>query len=147
MKKNSLMKTVLLTVCWTIVVAMVLPVQATTMETPESLVANCKKAIQGISVADAKGLYDSGEWVFVDVRTEKEVKKGTIPNSVHLDRGVLEFQISKVLPQKEAKIVVFCKSGSRATLSNCTMKQLGYANVRMLEGGWEAWLKEGYPIN
>ena len=44
-------------------------------------------------------------------------------------------------------LVLYCKSGSRATLSSCAMKNLGYQKVVMMDGGWKEWVKKGYPVN
>lgn len=130
-----------------IALAVVLPVQAQKALTAKDMVTECKQNIQAVSVTDAKRLYDSGEWIFLDVRTEKEYKRGNIPKAVHLQRGVLEFKIDKKIPDKSANIVVYCKSGSRSTLSVCTLTSLGYSGVVSMEGGWMGWVEKDYPIS
>ena len=126
--------------------ALILPAQATKTMTGKDFVAECKPNIKSITVSEARTLHDSGDWVFLDVRTEKEFKKGAIPNALHIQRGVLEFKVEKKLPDKTAKIVVYCKSGSRATLCSCALKRMGYINVVCMDGGWKGWVKEGHPV-
>ena len=127
--------------------AVVIPVQASKVMSAKDMVADCKKNIKGVALAEAKKMYDVKEYAFLDVRTEKEYKKGNIPNSVHIQRGVLEFNVEKKFPDKNAKIVVYCKSGSRSALSVCSLTRMGYTNVVSLNGGWKGWVKNGYPVN
>lgn len=138
-------------VIWVIAViltlAVVIPVQAKKMMSARQMVDECRKNIKGISLTEAKKFHGSKGWVFLDVRTNKEYKRGNIPEAMHIQRGVLEFQIEKKIPDKATKIVVYCKSGSRSSLSVCTLTRMGYTNVVSMNGGWKGWVKEGYPIN
>ena len=115
-------------------------------KTGKDFVAEAKKTITEISVADAKKALDTGGYTFVDCRTAKEFKMGHIPGAVHIPRGMLEFKVSKMLPDKNANIIINCKTGGRSALATCTLCQMGYTNVNSLAGGWKAWVKAGYPI-
>ncbi len=102
------------------------------------------KHIKGISIEEAKALM--GEAVFLDVRTKDEFKKGHIPGTKFLQRGWLELAVSRVIPDKETHIVVCCASGFRSGLATYTLKQMGYENAENMLGGWNDWLKAGYPV-
>jgi rhodanese-related sulfurtransferase len=102
------------------------------------------KDIKVISIEEAKALM--GEAVFLDVRTEDEFKKGHIPGTKFLQRGWLELAVSRIIPDKETHIVVYCASGFRSGLATYTLKQMGYENVDNMLGGWNDWLKAGYPV-
>jgi rhodanese-related sulfurtransferase len=102
------------------------------------------KHIKGISIEEAKALM--GEAVFLDVRTEDEFKKGHIPGTKFLQRGWLELAVSRIIPDKEAHIVVYCASGFRSGLATYTLNQMGYKNAENMIGGWNDWLKAGYPV-
>ena len=115
--------------------------------TSDDFIAECAKNIKGISLEEAKKGFDSGKYVFLDCRTEKEYKRGSIPNSILLQRGLLEFRICKKVPDKSSTIVIYCKSGKRSSLSACTLAKMGYAAVYSMSGGWKAWVNAGYPIN
>jgi len=104
------------------------------------------KHITTISLADAKALLDKGGFIFLDVRTEKEYKKGHIPGALNLPRGKLEYKIDKKIPDKNASVVVYCKTGGRSTLGTYTLVQMGYKNLKSMDGGWKAWSKAGYPV-
>ncbi|MBW2049296.1 MAG: hypothetical protein JRJ09_12340 [Deltaproteobacteria bacterium] len=114
--------------------------------TAKDFVLEAKKNVCEVSVSDAKGMLDKGEGVFLDCREPKEFKMGHIPGAVNIPRGLMEWKVSKKIPDKNAKIVVYCKVGGRGCLSACTLCRMGYKNVVNIAGGWQAWEKAGYPV-
>lgn len=114
--------------------------------TAKDLVAEAKKNIVMISVSDAKAVFDKGGIIFLDCREPKEYKSGHIPGAVNIPRGLLEFKIGKKIPDKNASIVIYCKSGGRASLGCCNLVRMGYKNAKNMDGGWKAWTKAGYPV-
>lgn len=112
--------------------------------TVKDFYAEAQKHIKEISVEEAKALM--GEAVFLDVRTKDEYKRGHIPGTGFLQRGLLEVAVSRRIPDKETRIVVYCGSGVRSGLATYTLKQMGYKNAENMLGGWSAWLKAGYPV-
>jgi len=114
--------------------------------TTKDLVAEANEHITNVPVSVAKELLDEGGYIFLDVRTAKEYKMGHIPGAIHIDRGLLEFTINNQIPDKNAKIVVYCKVGGRGSLAAHTLIRMGYKNVINIEDGWVAWAKDGYPV-
>ena len=114
--------------------------------TAKDLVAEAKKNIASISVSDAKALLDKGGVTFLDCREPKEYKSGHIPGAVNVPRGLLEFKIGKKIPDKNAQIIMYCKSGGRGCLACESIGKMGYKNVKNMDGGWKAWAKAGYPV-
>jgi rhodanese-related sulfurtransferase len=104
------------------------------------------KKISQISPSNAKAMFDKGEAVFVDVREPDEFKAGHIPGAKSIPRGTVEWMIPKNIDDKNASIVIYCEHGSRGALATYTILQMGYKNVKNLEGGRAAWLKEGFPV-
>jgi len=114
--------------------------------TSQELVAEAKSKICEVSVSEAKELLDKGGYLFIDCRELKEFKMGHVPGAINIPRGLLEFKIDKKVPERDTKIVMYCKKGGRGCLSACTLCRMGYTNVMNMDGGWMAWEKAGYPI-
>jgi len=123
-------------------------------ENSDALVAAAKEVITEISIDDFKTIYDGEDYfIIVDVRTVEEYDAGYIPGAVCVPRGVLEFKIGKeevwdelglYIPEKTDHIILNCRSGGRSALAAKSLMELGYENVKSLEGGYNAWL-EKYP--
>jgi rhodanese-related sulfurtransferase len=114
--------------------------------TAQELVAEAKSQIQVATVEQVKGLFDQGGYVFVDVRESNETAMGQIPGALLIPRGLLEFQIASKVEDKNAQIVVYCKTGGRSSLATYTLKRRGYPNILSMDGGWAAWEAAGYPV-
>ena len=114
--------------------------------TAKDLLENAKKNVTMISLEDAKALFDKGGAVFLDCREPDEYKMGHIPGAINIPRGLLEFQITSKVPDKNANIVMVCKTGGRACLACQSIGEMGYKNAKDMEGGWMAWEKAGYPV-
>jgi rhodanese-related sulfurtransferase len=114
--------------------------------TAKDLVAEASKNVTTIPVADAKALFDKGGVLFLDCREPREYRSGHVPGAVNIPRGLLEFQVTDKIPDKNATIVMYCKSGGRACLACESLGKMGYKNVKNMEGGWKAWSEAGYPV-
>jgi rhodanese-related sulfurtransferase len=104
------------------------------------------KNIAQISPADAKAMSEKNGVIFVDVREPDEFKAGHIPGAKSIPRGTVEWMIPKNIADKNASIVIYCEHGSRGALATYTILQMGYRNVKNLEGGRAAWMKGGFPV-
>lgn len=115
----------------------------------DEMVAQALKSVKLISPANLEELMKGEEiYTLIDVRQEVEHYYGYIPGSVVLPRGSLEFNIGDeefwdhiglYMPEKNEKIIVYCKKGPRGILAAETLVKLGYTNVLALDGGWKAW--------
>ena len=116
-------------------------------KTAADLVNEAKEKVCEISVAEAKEKIDSGAPLFIlDVREPDEFNKGHIPKAMNIPRGLLEFKVASKIPNKDAHILAYCKSGGRSCLACSTLLELGYKNAVSVAGGWQALLKAGYPV-
>jgi len=114
--------------------------------TAKDFVKEAKSHIKEISVAEAKTKIEGGNVIVLDVREPNEFKKGHLPKAINLPRGLLEFKVTKKIPNKDANIIVYCKTGGRSALATWVLKRMGYKNAVSMAGGWKAWVKAGYPI-
>lgn len=76
--------------------------------------------------------------ILVDVRTPQEYREKRIPGSILLPDYEVKTKAAEVFPDKDAKIVVYCRSGRRSAESAKILRELGYKNVYDL-GGINNW--------
>ena len=106
----------------------------------QDLVGEAKKGLPSISCEDFLAIRDSGEpYTLIDVREEDEWDAGHIEEAVHIPRGLLEFKVADIVPDKNAPIITQCASGGRSALCAQTLIKMGYTNVRNLEGGYTGY--------
>ena len=88
-----------------------------------------KAAYQKISAEEAYGMMASQEVVVVDVRTREEYDGGHIENAVLVPNESIGSEIPEALPDKEARLLVYCRSGRRSKDSAQKLLKLGYQSV------------------
>jgi sulfur-carrier protein adenylyltransferase/sulfurtransferase len=112
--------------------------------TPRELLAAAKATIAEVTVDEAAT--ELGTSVFLDVREPDEHDQGAIPGAVHVPRGQLEFNVEGRLPDKAARVVVYCAAGVRSAFAARTLGELGYADVASMAGGFNRWKDEGRAV-
>ncbi|MGD9947865.1 MAG: rhodanese-like domain-containing protein [Desulfobulbus sp.] len=124
------------------------PVQPKWINSPvNEWVSKARKETKQISVADLKAAMDHDEdMIILDVREPNEYNVAHIPDSINIPRGLLEFSIWSVAPDKKETIFVYCKTGARAALATKALNELGYENAFAISTGADAWMKAGYPV-
>jgi rhodanese-related sulfurtransferase len=110
------------------------------------LVKEAKTRIKEEDFRDIKKKLDAGEpMIIVDTREDNEWARGHIPNAVHLGKGVIERDIEKAIPDKDAPLVLYCGGGYRSALAADNLQRMGYRNVISMDGGWRGWTEAGFP--
>ena len=124
------------------------------IKTSKDLVDEANKEIKVLSAEEVKSSYEKGDITLIDIRDIRELwKEGTIKNSIHIPRGMLEFWLD---PQssyfKENKIgemkniVLFCALGFRSALATKSLKEMGFNNVANASGGFDALKNAGLEV-
>ena len=116
-------------------------------KTIPQIIGEAKSQIMEVTVEEIKNDIDAGKnFVLLDVRTSEEFNAGQLLKSVNIPRGTMEFIVGKSYPNKDAQIVLYCRTDARAALCTQTLKEMGYTNVKNLQGGFKAWGEAGYSI-
>ena len=124
------------------------------IKSSQALVEEALKSIETLKSNEVKKLAENNEITLIDVRDIRELwKEGTIENSKHIPRGMLEFwldpestyyQNNKI--QNIKKMVLFCALGWRSALATKSLVEMGFKNVAHVDGGFEALKKSGLKV-
>ena len=120
------------------------------IKSSQDLVSEANQLIETLDAFKVKSMVDKDECILIDVRDIRELwKEGTVKNSKHIPRGMLEFWLdpqssyfkeNKFDPNK--KMVLFCALGMRSALATKSLIDMGFKNVAHVNGGFDA-LKQG----
>ena len=124
------------------------------IKSSQTLVEEAQKSIETLSSDEAKKLAENKEITLIDVRDIREIwKEGTIENSKHIPRGMLEFWLDPESTYYQAnkindikKMVLFCALGLRSALATKSLVDMGFKNVAHVKGGFDALKKSGLKV-
>ena len=109
-----------------------------------------EEALKTIETLNSNEVKESREITLIDVRDIREIwKEGSIENSKHIPRGMLEFwldpqvHIIKQIKLMIKKMVLYCALGLRSTLATKSLTDMGFKNVAHVDGGFDALKKSG----
>ncbi len=104
------------------------------MGSKESEDGQMKVSYECISQDEAKRLMDEGNCTILDVREQSEYDEGHIEHAILLPYTEIEQRAEQVLPDKDALILVYCRSGRRSKIGAQSLADLGYTNVKEFGG-------------
>ncbi|TVU33731.1 hypothetical protein EJB05_25564 [Eragrostis curvula] len=128
-------------------------------------------ALVTVDVTTARELMASAGHRYLDVRTEEELSKGHLDNSLNVpymfntpqgkhlasvvkfnawagrEKNPLYVEQVASLFSKEEHIVVGCQSGKRSELACVDLLAAGFKNVKNMGGGYAAWLQNGFSVH
>ncbi len=88
-----------------------------------------------ITAKEAKTIMDTEQdYIIIDARTEEEFAEGHIKDAILIPEYEIKDQAEKELPDKDALILVYCRSGRRSKIASEELVKLGYTNVKEFGG-------------
>ena len=88
-----------------------------------------------ITVKQAKEVMDTEtDYIIIDARTQEEFAEGHIENAILIPEYEIKNRAEKELPDKDALILVYCRSGRRSKIASEELVRLGYTNVKEFGG-------------
>ena len=87
-----------------------------------------------------------GHDVVVSVDPSDVYQRGHLPGAIWIGRGRLELTIGRAAPDPTRHVLLTCADGVQSTLAAATLRRMGYAAARVLDGGVAAWRAAGLPI-
>ncbi len=102
------------------------PSQSSTEENNEVKTAT----VQTITGSEAHEIIESDEeYTLVDVRTTEEYAEGHIEGAILIPDTDIAKLSESLLPDKDAKILIYCRSGKRSSGAAKVLAELGYTDV------------------
>ena len=121
------------------------------VRTIQEIIQEAFSEVPTITPEKAKEEQDNGALI-IDTREINELAlTGKVKNSIHIPRGLIEFQNKETNPNgiegftKDKKIILYCAAGSRAALAGKALKDIGFTDVYNL-GGSSDWQSKGLPV-
>jgi rhodanese-related sulfurtransferase len=128
-----------------LVLALVLAACGSAGDAAPAPAANSKNAdgYTDISVEQLAAMLETQDVTLVNVHVPYE---GEIPQTdLFIPYNEIEAYLGE-LPDKEAPIVLYCRSGSMSTSAAKVLAREGYENVMELDGGFNAWRGAGHEL-
>ena len=100
----------------------------------------CQGSVGGITYEQitpqqAKTIMDTKQdYIIIDARTQEEFDEGHIEGAIMIPEYEIKNKAEKELPDKDALILVYCRSGRRSKIASEELVKLGYTNVKEFGG-------------
>ena len=87
------------------------------------------------------------DYILVDVRTIDEYESGHIQNAINFDFYSESFQKEILSLDKSSLIILYCRTQNRSTKTANYLKENGYKEISVIEGGITSWVKNGNVLS
>jgi rhodanese-related sulfurtransferase len=82
-----------------------------------------------ITAKEAKDMMDDGDVIILDVRTLEEYDESHIPGAILIPNETISDTLPAELPDVNARILVYCRTGNRSSQAAKKLIALGYTDV------------------
>ncbi|PXW29373.1 rhodanese-like domain-containing protein [Paraburkholderia caballeronis] len=100
----------------------------------------------GVSAAEATQLINRRNAVVIDLRAAADFTNGHLPSARHLQFSELDAKIGQFVKNKSNPVLLVCQTGQQSHKALRIVKDAGYAEVHVLDGGVNAWQQAGMPV-
>lgn len=97
-----------------------------------------------LSISELQGLLDKKDFLLVNVHIPFEGNLPQTDQSIPYDQ--IGQNLNKLPGDKNAKIILYCRSGRMSSIAAEELVGLGYTNIWNLDGGMAAWEQAGLSI-
>ena len=126
-------------------------------KTFNSLVEESRDSLEIIDSHTLKNLIDKNEDLsIIDVNDKEDVdSRGMIEGAFNVSLGTLHYKADQEVPEsfkdnriqdRNKKVVVTCGLGLCAAIAGKLLKDMGFKDVALLDGGVEKWVEDGYKL-
>ena len=119
------------------------------------MVAQARSEVEVISPQDAQQrMQENPNALVIDVRQSDALGDACIPGALNVPLGVLPIKADTELPKsltderlqdRDQQVIVTCGAGGQAALGAKLLKDMGFNNVSMIDGGMRGWSEAGLP--
>lgn len=115
---------------------------------------------EDLEIIDSHALNDMIEnkedMVIIDVNDKEDVdQRGMVEGALNISLGTLYYKADENVPEdfkdqriqdRNKKVVVTCGLGLCAAIGGKLLKDMGFKDVSLLEGGVTKWQEDGYKL-
>ena len=121
------------------------------------LVNESKSSLETIDSQTLKDMIDNKEdMTIIDVNDKEEVEsRGMIKGAINVSLGTLYYKADQEVPEdfkdnriqdRNKKVVMTCGLGLCAAIGGKLLKDMGFKDVLLLEGGVKKWQEDGLSL-
>jgi len=119
----------------------------------KDLVDKVLKDIETLTPEETKSRIEKDNAILIDILVIRELwREGTIENSKHIPRCMLEFWVDPESPYSkndipmDKNLILFCAQGMRSALATRSLKEMGFPKVSHVRGGFGALKDKGFKV-
>lgn len=102
---------------------------------------------KNIDVASFKAMIDTNKQaIILDVRTKPEFESGHLAKANNIDWNSSSFNAQVEKLDKNAVLLIYCRSGARSSAAMKRMVSLGFKEIYNMQGGIMAWTAKSYSV-
>jgi len=101
---------------------------------------------KGLSPTEATIWINRRKAYVFDLRPEEAFKAGHLPGAKNLEAATLTAGLEKTKLDRKHPVVLVCETGADSRKVLAQVKNLGFAEVAILDGGVKAWKAAALPL-